>query len=373
MVNENNSNIKRLLCISSSMNTGGAETFLMKIYRALDKSKYQMDFYVTTPDEGFYEKEIIQLGGKIFHSVPKSKKPLKSFIEIMKTVKRENYDIVMRVSSHSLSILDLIAAKFGGAKVLVYRSNNSKVSGGRLSLLLHNLFKGLSIKVPTIKIAPSTEAAEFMFGKKCMKKGYVTILKNAISIDDFVFDLKRRIKLRKELGVENKFVVGHVGRFNYQKNHNFLIDIFYEITKKQSDAVLVLVGKGELEYNIKSKINTLGLADKVIFTGVRSDIPDIMMAMDVFVFPSYFEGMPNVVIEAQATGLPCIVSDTITNEVQITNLVKFMPININPTQWVELILNSCKNIQRENMKLNFIESGYDINSVVKFFENIIFS
>jgi glycosyltransferase involved in cell wall biosynthesis len=366
-----NDSPKRLLSIVSAMNAGGAETFLMKVYRELDKSKYQMDFCVASREEGFYNKEIISMGGKIYYYTPKSKNFLKSFINMKDIVKKEKYEYVMRVSQHSLATIDLIAAKFGGARILVQRSSNTD-SGSNGSRRLHRMFKFLPMKIPTIKIAPSTEAAEYTFGKNCVKKGKAILIRNGIAVDDFIFNQERRDKIRIEFNINDKFVVGHIGRFNVQKNHSFLIDMFAEIVKKHANSVLILVGKGELENEIKNKIETLGLTGKVIFTGVRSDIPDLLMAMDVFIFPSFFEGMPNTVIEAQATGLRCMVSDSLTKEVGFTDLVEFLPLELGPVKWAKAALRYKTSYERRNMKKEFIKAGYDIRSTVEIFVQYIF-
>lgn len=371
-MNISNSYPKRLLCIVGGMNAGGAETFLMKVYRTLDKTKYQMDFYCMSQGEGFYEKEIIELNGRIYHSVPKSKNFIKCFTTIRDIVKENKYEFVMRVSQHSLATLDLYAAKLGGAKTLVQRSSNSD-SGNEVSKALHNLFKWLPMAVPTIKIAPSTEAAVYTFGRNCICNGKAKLIKNAIPVENFLFDQGKRDKIRKEFKLDNKFAIGHVGRLSHQKNHSFLIDIFAEIVKKHEKSVLVLVGKGELESNIKNKIETFGLTDKVVFTGIRTDVSDIMMAMDVFIFPSFFEGMPNTVIEAQATGLPCIISDTITKEAKITNLVNYMSLNNTSVQWAGAALEYKGRCERKNMKDCLMENGYDIDSVTRKIENLIFN
>ncbi|WP_027639087.1 glycosyltransferase family 1 protein [Clostridium cadaveris] len=363
--------IKRLLCIVGGMNAGGAETFLMKVYRALDKTKYQMDFYVSVKEECIYDKEIIEKGGIIFHSVPKSKNPIKSFCNLLRTVKKHNYQYVMRVSQHSLSALDLLAAKLGGAQKLIYRSSNSQTCGRKVNRIMHKLFKWLSIMVPNVKIAPSTEAAEFMFGKNCVKNGKAKIIKNAIPVEKFAFNQAKRDRIRMSLGIENKFVIGHVGRFNNQKNHSFLLDIFSEVYKKNKDSVLLLVGNGELEKDINKKVKLLGLEDKVIFTGVRSDVSDIMMAMDIFVFPSLFEGMPNTVIEAQATGLPCIVSDKITKEAKLIDIIKYKSLNDKASEWANVILDDIR-IERESMKKYLVDKGYEIESVTRELEKLIF-
>jgi glycosyltransferase involved in cell wall biosynthesis len=362
--------VKRLLCIVSAMNVGGAETFLMKIYRTLDKSRYQMDFYCMSLEEGYYEKEIRQLGGRVYHAQPKSRHFIKSFIKLKETVKHEKYEYVLRVSQHSLATIDLVAAKLGGAKVVAQRSSNSD-SSGNLSRMLHLLFKGLPIMVPTIKIAPSTEAGVYTFGKRSIGKKTLAIIKNAISLEDFSYRPEIRDKIRKKMGMEGKYVVGHIGRFSKQKNHDFLIDVFAEIEKIHADSILVLIGKGELESDIKRKIKDCGLNDKVVFLGVRGDISEILMVIDVFVFPSYFEGMPNTVIEAQATGLPCLISDTITREAKITDLVEYISLNQKAKEWAIVALKY-NNFVRKDMRESLIDKGYDIKSVTSEFEKLIF-
>ena len=320
-------------------------------------------------EEGFGPK----IGGKIFHSTPKTKNFFKSFKAIKETVKNEKYNCVMRISEHSLSTFDLLAARLGGAKHLVYRSNNSATGGGKVNQILHVIFKWLAITIPTLKIAPSTEAAEFMFGKNCVKRKQAIIIKNAIAVEDFVFDYKRRNMIRKELNIaDEEFVIGHVGRFANQKNHKFLIDIFSEIVKKRENSTLILVGKGELQEDIKRKIESLGLTNKVIFTGVRSDVPDIMMAMDVFILPSFFEGLPNTVVEAQATGLRCLVSDSVTKEVGFTDLVEFLSLELEAGDWANNALQYQTGYERRNMKKEFIKNGYDISSTAKLFEKYLF-
>lgn len=363
--------MKRLLCIVSSMNAGGAETFLMKLYRNIDKRKYQFDFIVSVKERGFYNNEIESLGGKIYYVPPKSESFFKSFCEIKKIVKKHKYKYVIRVNEHSLSVIDLIAAKFGGAKVLIMRSSNAGTAGGKASKLLHKIFKILPKTIPNIKIAPSSEAACYTFGKKQLDKGKVKILHNAIPYKDFIFNQEIRNKTRKALKIEDKLVIGHIGRFNEQKNHKFLIEIFEKIKKENENAVLLLVGQGNLEDEIKRQVEQLELKDSVMFLGVRKDIPELLMAMDMFVFPSLYEGMPNTVIEAQATGLKCIISDTITKEANITGLVNYVSINNTTNEWKNIIMENL-NYKREDMSKIFKEKGYDISDIVEKFKNLIF-
>lgn len=363
---------KRLLCIVGGMNVGGAETFLMKIYRALDKSYYQMDFAVAVQN-GYYDNEILSMGGRIFHITPKSKGIIKNLNDIRKLVKKEHYRYVLRVSQHSLSALELFAAMQGGAKVRVFRSSNSNTTtASKMDLLLHKLCGFMPKIFANVRLAPSTEAARFMFGKRCIEKGKAHILHNGIDLEKYTYTPSYRENIRKEFLIKDNFVVGHIGRFNHQKNHSFLIDIFLEIKKKNKNAILVLVGQGELEAEIRQKIQNLNLSDSVIFTGIRSDIPQLLSAMDVFVFPSFYEGMPNTVIEAQATGLPCLISDTITKEADITGLVKYMSLSSSPSQWAEAAVNMVADT-RKNTYNDFIENHYTINTVAQDFVNLIFN
>lgn len=351
---------------------GGAETFLMKIYRNIDREKYQMDFIVSIKEEGFYDKEIKKLGGNIFYVPPKSEAFIKSFFSIKRIVKEQKYKYVIRVNEHSLSTLDLIAAKLGGAKVLVMRSSNAGTDGGKINKILHKTFKFLPKIVPNVKLAPSSEAAIYTFGRKQLKQGKVKILNNAIPYQKFIFDNEIRNKMRKDLNIENKLVIGHIGRFNEQKNHKFLIKIFKEIKKENENAMLLLVGKGNLEDEIRRQVEQLKLNDSVMFLGVRKDIPELLMTMDMFVFPSLYEGMPNTVIEAQATGLRCIVSDTITKEANITGLVTYVSLTNDLNIWKNNILKNYT-YKREDTSKILKQKGYDIKDVSDKFINIIFN
>lgn len=363
--------MKRILCIVGGMNAGGAETFLMKVYRGLDKTNYQMDFAVAV--DGVYDDEIKSMGGRIYHITPKSKGALKNFFSIKNLVKKHQYKYVMRVSQHSLSSLELLAAKIGGAKVCAFRSSNSSTIGGKIDAMMHKLFMPLVKIVTDVKIAPSTEAAEFMFGKRCIEKQNVMLLHNGLDTELYRFNEENRSKVRKELDIEGKFVIGHVGRFSHQKNHEFLIEIFAEIKKKRNDAVLLLAGKGELEEKIRNKAKQMGLDDSVIFLGVRSDVPILLSAMDAFVFPSYFEGMPNTVIEAQTSGLFCLISDSITKEAMVTERVSMMSLNQSASQWANVLIMKAEiALHREDFAAEMQRKGYDIKDCVEEFARIVF-
>lgn len=363
--------VKRLLCIVGGMNAGGAETFLMKIYRSLDRSKYQMDFCVSKQEKGFYDDEILSMGGKIIHTTAKTKNPIASFKSIYNIIKSNHYKYVMRISQHSLSALELFAAKMGGAEVRVFRSSNSKTMQSGLNAFLHRVFKFLPKSVANVKIAPSIPAAEFMFGKNCIKRGEVLFLNNGIALDEFSYNQTFRQSVRQELGLKDELLLGHIGRFTTQKNHKFLLQVFKNTLQKRPDAHLILVGEGELEKSIKDEVELMGLVDRVHFMGIRKNINAILSAMDIFVFPSLWEGMPNVVIEAQANGLPCVISDTITSEVKICPNVTLVSLN-NTDQWVDKLVNDSNREASENNQKLLRERGYDIKQVSDIFINSVF-
>ena len=362
--------MKRLLCIISSMNSGGAETFLMKIYRKLDTSEYQMDFCINTKEDCFYNSEILRLGGKIFYIPSKSENKKEFKKQLYSLIKREKYQYILRITSNAMGFMDVKIAKKAGAERCLVRATNAG-SNGLFCEILHKIGKILYMKYIDVKIAPSDLAAEYTFGKRQVRNGDVKFLHNAVDIDVVKYDGGDRVNIRRELGIEDKLVVGHVGRLNRQKNHMFLLDIFGEIKKRNGNAVLVLVGKGELESDIRAKITEMGLTDSVIFTGVRSDVPALMSAMDVFVFPSFYEGMPNTVIEAQATGLPCVIADTITREADITGLVKYLSLSDTAERWSEEAM-SLVSSERADTRQAFIDNKYDIDSTVKYFTELVF-
>lgn len=364
--------MKRLLCIVGGMNAGGAETFLMKVYRTLDTTKYQMDFAVAIKDKGYYDDEILERGGRIYHITPKSEGMVDNFISIKKLVSEEHYDCVLRTSQHSLSALELYASKLGGASERAFRSSNSNtVTGSKKEFLLHKICLFMPRMFANTRLAPSSEAADYMFGKRSVQRGLATLVHNGIDLNAYCYDQKARISCRRGFELENNLVIGHIGRFNQQKNHRFLLEIFKRIKDARHDSVLLLVGTGELETQIREQASELGIKDSVIFTGVRSDVPKLLSAMDVFVFPSFYEGMPNTVIEAQATGLPCVIADTITREADITGLVQYLPLSDSADKWAEAAIAAAQT-ERTDTKEAFLKNGYDIESVAKQFCELVF-
>lgn len=355
------------------MNAGGAETFLMKIYRAIDRKKYQFDFCINLKDKGFYDDEIESLGGRIYHIPSKSESLSRFKKELSRIVIDNKYKYVLRITANAAGLLDLKIAKEAGALVCIARSSNSNTEGGIKSKVAHKIGQLLYLHYVDIKIAPSILAGEYTFGKKAVASGKVTILHNALATEIYKYNEKDRVRIRKELGVDDKeLIVGHIGRFMEQKNHAKLIEIFTEIQKARPNSLLLLIGgNGNLEAKIRELVHVYGLDHNVIFMGIRSDVSSLLSAIDVFVMPSLYEGMPNTVIEAQATGLPCVISSTITKEADITGLVKYCSLDATPKQWADIVISSVQN-ERRDTTVDFIEKGYNIEFVVKFFCEIVF-
>ena len=358
----------KVLCIIDGLAAGGAETFLMKMFRSLPREKYMFDFIVSAAG-GCYEDEVKSLGGKIY-VIPKRTENIFAVVSgIYSIVKNNKYKYVLKLGSRSIAVVDLIVAKLAGAKCLAIRSCNAPTGLSVKERVLHKTLQPLLNIVSNVKIAPSMLAAEFTFGKRCAKKN-VYLLNNGVDLNVYHYDPKGREDVRKEFGIQNELLIGHVGRFHRQKNHKYLLKVFYEIKKLHQGAVLMLVGIGELEEEIRSLAKELNLESSVIFTGLRFDVPQLLSAMDVFVFPSLHEGMPNTVIEAQATGLPCIIADTITREANITELVQYHSLSQSAFEWAKAVLESSEPL-RKNTADDFRKHGYDIEGVSKSFISML--
>lgn len=363
--------MKRLLCILNNMNSGGAETFLMKLYRALDKTQYQMDFCINVPEHCFYEDEILTLGGQIYRIPSKSESFSAFCAQLSDLVCSQHYRYVLRITSNAAGFLDLKLAKKAGAACCIARSSNSSDGDSLKSAVVHRLGRLFCQSSVDVMLAPSDLAAQYTFGKRAYQRGTVSILHNGIDLNIYRFDPQARAEIRRSFAIgKHTHVFGHIGRFMQQKNHAFLLDVFAECLKRAPDSVLLLVGKGELEEQIREKAALLGLSDRILFTGVRSDVPALLSAMDCFVFPSFYEGMPNTVIEAQATGLPCVISDRITREADLTGLVHYLPLG-NAEKWADAAL-SCIGAERTDTREAFIRQQYDIESVTQQFARLVF-
>lgn len=344
------------------MGRGGLETMLMNYYRQIDRSKVQFDFLVHRDFEADYDKEILAMGGKIYHVsrlIPWSKayrNELKNFFRA-----HPEYTIV-HVHQDCLSAVALQCAEECGIPVRIAHSHNkSQDKNIKYFIKLHYMKQ---IPAYATKLfACGNAAGNWMFQGQPFQ-----ILNNAIDTKKYTYSEQVAAEVRKEFDIGNCKVIGHIGRFNPQKNHTFLIDIFSEIKKIQPDAKLLLVGGGDGMAAIQQKVNELNLTDSVIFTGVRSDVHRLLQAIDVFVFPSVYEGLPVTIIEAQAAGLPCVISDHVPDECIVTqDLVTIQKLSDSPESWATHIV-SRMNIDRKDTREEIKSHGFDIAENAKWLE-----
>lgn len=348
------------------MERNGLETFIMNVYRKINRNKIQFDFLVHTEQECAYNNEIRRLGGKIFSVSSRRDGILKNYYDLNNFFENHpEYSIVHQHLSSLSYVRPLKIAKNYDVPIRVVHAHSTKASGLFIHKYLHKFNRIFVKSFATHFWACSKSAAKWLYPSKQYKNHNFKIIKNGVDLNQFCFNKKSRVLKRKEIGIENKFVIGHVGRFMPVKNHMFLIDIFENINKKIENTVLLLVGDGEIKKEVENKVEKLGLKDKVVFTGVRKDIPGLLNAMDVFVMPSIYEGLPVSLIEAQVTGLPCVLSDNITNEVKLINNIDWISLDDNLSEWVDSIIEyKYKDIDRMVEK-EISKSGYNINEIVK--------
>lgn len=360
---------KRILQVGMTNNIGGLETYLLQQFNNLNKDRLIYDFVnVTINDHIVFENELIKNGSIIYNICSRRKNPVKHYLQwilLFLKYKKKYTGIVLNALSLEY-VFPVFMAKIFGINIRIIHSHNSgfenKINIERKFLISFN--KILLNFSATDYWACSQKAGEWMFGEN--KK--FTIIHNAIDSKNYKFDLEKRDNLRKSLNIENKFVIGHVGRFAYQKNHEFLINVFYELQKIEPASVLMLVGSSvnDDEFLIKAKeqVKNLNIENKILFLGMRNDVPDLMQAMDCFILPSRFEGLPLVAVEAQSAGLKSYLSDVITDEVKITDLVEFISLKEAPEHWAKQILSN-RDYIRKDMTDEIRKAGYDIKTEIK--------
>lgn len=344
----------RVLQIVTYMGRGGLETMLMNYYRHMDRTKVQFDFLVHRDFEADYDEEIRALGGKIYHVsrlIPWSvsyRAELKAFFH-----EHPEYRIV-HVHQDCLSSVALQCAKECGVPVRIAHSHSSSAVKNMKYPIKWHYMKQIP-KYATHMFACGKQAGDWMFSGNEYE-----IIRNAIDIEKYQSSSVIEQKVRSELGLNDKFVIGHVGNFTPAKNHLFLLEVFQEVLKKKPEAELLLVGGGEGLDLVKEKAKSKGILDNIIFAGIRSDVSRLLQAMNVFVFPSLYEGLPVTMIEAQASGLSCVISDRVSDECIVTNnLVSSISLDESPEQWAERILQKSKR-GHENHIREIKEAGYDI-------------
>lgn len=358
-----------ILQIGSTYKQGGIESFILNYSENLNKDFFSIDFINTFPEakkENFYKK--MQEYGKVYNTVNYRKHPIKFISEFKKICANKKYDIVHYNMSSSVYLVPLIAAKLAGIKVIISHAHNNKSDKGFLKGFFHFLMKRFIPLFSNAFFACSESAGKWFYSKKIINSNNFYIIKNGIETKKFIFDKNIRKRIRRELGIEDDtIVIGHVGNFKPVKNHKFVIDIYNEINKMADNTKLVLVGQGILLEEIKQKVKKLNLENKVIFTGEKNNVHDYMQAFDVLLFPSIYEALGIVLIEAQASGLPCISTINISKEAEVSGKFYRYSLNDSPKVWAEATLSAANNNEREMSKECF---SYDIVECSKELERI---
>ncbi len=372
----------RVLHVLGGVGLGGAESRIMDLYRQMDRNEIQFDFLVhseavnrstseavnrsinsdtSARKPQFYDEEIHRLGGRIY-VLPKFK--VYNYLTYRRAVWaffREHHEFrVVQGHMTSTAGIYLPVAKRCGIPVTVAHARNAGVEKGLKGIATKFFRRGLARKADYC-FACSKLAGEDVFGKAAVQAGRVKIIHNAIDAAAFTYDSGLRDQVRECLGLTDELVIGHVGRFNYQKNHPYLIDIFAALCKIRQDAVLLLLGEGPDQERIKAKCSELGISDKVRFLGNQRQPQAYYQAMDIFLLPSYFEGLPGVLVEAQAAGLKCFVSDTVTREAAATDLVTYLRIDQPAENWAERIAEAA-DYERQDTYRIMREAGFDVQT-----------
>ena len=359
----------RVLQVFGRMDRGGAEAMIMELYRHIDRTKIQFDFVVHTTDKCSYDDEIISLGGRIY-SVPTF--TAKTVVKYKKAwnqllLRHKEWRIVHGHVRSTASIYLRIANGLGRYTIA---HSHSVSSGSGIKSVVKNLLQK-RIKADYY-FACSNKAGEWLFGKEIVNSDCYTILPNAIEVSKFAYNPIVRKQVRNEMNICDSFIVGHVGSFYDVKNHVFLVDVFQRIKERCSEAILLLVGDGYLFEDIKCLVEKKELTNYVIFTKTRTDVNRLLQAMDVFVFPSKFEGLGIAVIEAQTSGLPTVISNGVPEEsILVNDLVAVKRLDETADQWANCIL-SMTSKQRKDHSKEIVEKGYDIKSTSRWLEEFYF-
>ena len=356
----------RILHVFGRLDRGGAETMVMNLYRNIDRSLIQFDFAVHTNDDCDYDKEITELGGRIYHFPRFNGMNIIEYINCWEKFlyTHKEYKII-HGHMYSIASVYLYIAKKYGCYTIAHSHNTSNGKG--LKALIKDCFCFPLKYICDYKMACGIEAAKWLFGQSIYQDKNFHLLKNAINIDEYC----QRNLLNLDIKLNKKVVLGHIGRFVELKNHKFLIEVFFEYHKLNSNSVLLLLGTGELENAIKEIVVRFDLEKVVLFLGVRENVEEYLKKMDAFVFPSIYEGVPMVLVEAQAAGLQCFISNTISDEVCITGCINKLSLKENARKWAEYILK--KQLIKQNTCEEIRNAGYDIAETTKWLSNFYIS
>lgn len=356
----------KILHVLGGLNYGGAETFILNVYNNCNRDAVQFDALVRD-SVNLQENRWKEFGGEVYGTAPFPKAIFKNYFQTKKFLKEnaDKYDAIHIHANALVYVLPIVLAKKYGWKKIILHSHNTR---SKAAEFLHKINRALLLDKIDICLSCGVDAGKWMFGKREFQ-----IIKNGINIEKYRYSAATALKKREELGFSSSdFVVGNVGRFSKQKNHVFLLDIFEEVLRQAPHAKLLLVGDGELKKEIKERIKCKKIEDKVVILSNRNDVPELLQAMDVFLFPSLYEGLSIALIEAQSSGLPCVISKNVDKNSAITNQVLQLDLGDSLSKWSDSvaqtrILDSSK---RANGAKVVSEHGYDIRRIADLLQNI---
>lgn len=327
----------RIAQILNRMDSGGIEAVVLNYYRHIDRSKVQFDFYFAQGSSLPQRQELETLGAGLY-PIPPYSHPIAYHRALYTAFKQRGYKIVHAHLS-TMSVFPLFAAWRAGVPVRICHNHSTAHWGERVKTLLKYILRPFNKIFATDWFACGEKAGRWMYGNRAFDDGKVTVMPNAIDVEKFAYDANARIRLRRELGIPlDAFVVGHVGRFTYAKNHMFLLSIFSELLKIKPNAFLLLVGEGTLEKQVQIRAREMNLQNRIIFVGVRSDVNKMYSVMDTYCMPSFYEGLGMTAWEAQANGLPCVLANSLSQEVRQANQVIFIGLHIPASLWAEKLV-----------------------------------
>ena len=348
----------RVAQIMGKMNRGGVEAVVMNYYRAMDKTKVQFDFFVDADSEFPQKEELEQAGAGVFMLPPYSRMWAWQK-QLTKQLRQGRYSIV-HAHINTMNVFPMLCAWRAGVPVRICHNHSTAHPGEGKKTVLKYLLRPFNRLFATHWFACGRKAAEWMYGRQAVEHNRVVVLPNAIDTTRFAFDEAQRVQIREQLEIEpDVLVLGHVGRFCYQKNHRFLIEIFAEL-HQMTKSRLLLIGEGELTQSIRDLVHQKGLEKEVIFLGGKQDTAPYYNAMDAFCLPSFYEGLPVVAIEAQCSGLPCLLSDEVTEEAVLTDRAERFPLENSALQWAQwIVINAQASASRQEKAGIIAEKGFD--------------
>ena len=358
-----NESTLRVLHITEMLSAAGIESFIMNMYRNIDRNKVQFDFLVLRNQKEFYDDEVKKLGGRKYYVHSKKNNTWMRILDeanqIEKFLKENHYDIVHIHYTTPLRAPYLLAAKKAGVGTRIYHAHSAAISGkSKLKI----------IEWGTDWFGCSRAAAEWIFPQKYVDSDKVKVVYNGIDTKRFKYNVEKRREIRAELGIADNFLLVHTGRFIDQKNQGFVLDVFKVVKQKNPDAKMVFLGTGNLLNEIEQKAEMLGIKSDVFFLGVKENVQDYLSAADCYIMPSLYEGLPVAAVEAQCSGLPCVMSANITKEVALTKATCFLSLDESVDVWADEVLKY-RNFQRTDSSQEVADKGYDVLTVSKWLEN----